>query len=59
MTFATEMCNIAIHKADVIERQSGKCFNCKELGHYWRDCPKPLREESNACKIILRRDRKS
>ena len=45
LTFATEMCNIAIQKADVIERQSGKCFNCKELGHYWRDCPKPLREE--------------
>ena len=45
LTFATEMCNITIHKADVIERQSGKCFNCKELGHYWRDCPKPLREE--------------
>ena len=45
LTFAMEMCSIAIHKADVIERQSGKCFNCKELGHYWRDCPKPLREE--------------
>ena len=45
LTFATEMCHIAIQKADVMERQSGKCFNCKELGHYWRDCPKPLREE--------------
>ena len=45
LTFATEMCNIAIHKADVMERQSGKCFNCKELGHYWQDCSKPLREE--------------
>ena len=45
LTFATEMCHIAIQKANVMERQSGKCFNCKELGHYWRDCPKPLREE--------------
>ena len=45
LTFATEMCHIAIQKADVMEHQSGKCFNCKELGHYWRDCPKPLREE--------------
>ena len=45
LTFMTEMCHIAIQKADVMERQSGKCFNCKELGHFWRDCPKPLREE--------------
>ena len=45
LTFATEMCNIAICKADTIERQSGKCFNCKELGHYWRDCRQPLKEE--------------
>ena len=45
LTFATEMCHIAIQKADVMERQSGKCFNCKEFGHYWWDCPKPLREE--------------
>ena len=45
LTFATEMWNVAIEKADVIERQSGKCFNCRELGHYWRDCSKPLKEE--------------
>ena len=45
LTFAIEMCHIAIQKADIMEGQSGKCFNCKELGHYWRDCPKPLREE--------------
>ena len=45
LTFATKMCNIAICKADTIERQSGKCFNCKELGHYWRNCPQPLKEE--------------
>ena len=45
LTFATEMCHIAIQKADVMECQSRKCFTCKELGHYWQDCPKPLREE--------------
>ena len=45
LTFATEMWNIATERADVLERQSGKCFNCKELGHYWRDCTKPLKEE--------------
>ena len=45
LTFATEMCNITIEKADVIEHQSGKCFKCKELGHYWCDCPKQLKEE--------------
>ena len=45
LTFATEMWNVTIEKADVIEHQSGKCFNCRELGHYWRDCSKPLKEE--------------
>ena len=45
LTFATDLWAVAIAKADGIERNTGKCFNCRELGHYWRECPKPLRED--------------
>ena len=45
LTFATDMWAVAVARADGIERNTGKCFNCRELGHYWRECPKPLKED--------------
>ena len=45
LTFATDLWAVAVTKAEGIERNTGKCFNCRELGHYWRECPKPLRED--------------
>ena len=45
LTFATEMWAIAMERADGLEHQTGKCFNCREARHYWRECPKPLKEE--------------
>ena len=37
LTFVTDLWSIAVAKADGIERHTGKCFNCRELGHYWRE----------------------
>ena len=31
--------------ADEDDRRIGKCFNCKEEGHQWRQCPRKLRED--------------
>ena len=45
LTFATDMWAIAAERADGLERKTGKCFNCQEVGHYWRECPKPLKED--------------
>ena len=45
LTFATNMWAIAAERADGLERKTGKCFNCQEVGHYWRECPKPLKED--------------
>ena len=45
LTFATDMWAIATERADGLERKTRKCFNCQELGHYWRECPKPLKED--------------
>ena len=45
LTFATDMWVIAAERADGLERKIGKCFNCQEVGHYWRECPKPLKED--------------
>ena len=36
---------VAVERADGLERKTGKCFNCRETGHYWRECPKPLKED--------------
>ena len=45
LTFATEMWAIAVERADGLEWKTGKCFNCQEVGHYWRECQKPLKED--------------
>ena len=45
LTFATDMWVIAVERADGLERKTGKCFNCQEVGHYWRECQKPLKED--------------
>ena len=45
LTFTTDMWSVAVARADGIKRNTGKCFNCRELGHYWRECPKPLKED--------------
>ena len=45
LTFATDMWAVAVERADGLERKTGKCFNCRETGHYWRECPKPLKED--------------
>ena len=36
---------IAAERADGLERKTGKCFNCQEIGHYWKECSKPLKED--------------
>ena len=45
LTFATDMWARAAERADGLERKTEKCFNCQEVGHYWRECPKPLKED--------------
>ena len=35
----------AVQLADDTERRQGKCYNCCEPGHMWRNCPHPLKEE--------------
>ena len=36
------MCAVA--KADDADMFYNMCFNCREPGHRWRDCSKPLRQ---------------
>ena len=45
MTFYTEVYAAAIRMADDTELQDKHCYNCKEKGHFWRQCTKPLKEE--------------
>ena len=45
LTFHTEVYAAAIRMADDTEQQDNCCYNCKEKGHFWHQCPKPLKEE--------------
>ena len=45
MTFYTEVYAAAMRMADNTERRDNRCYNCKEKGHFWRQCTKPLKEE--------------
>ena len=35
----------AVRLADDTERRDNHCYNCKEPGHFWCNCMKPLKEE--------------
>ena len=45
MTFYTEVYATAIKMADDMEWWDNHCYNCKEKGHFWQQCTKPLKEE--------------
>ena len=45
MTFYTEVYAAAIRMADDTKRQDNRCYNCKEKGHIWHQCTKPLKKE--------------
>ena len=45
MTFYTEVYAAAIRMADDTKQRDNQCYNCKEMGHFWCQCTKPLKEE--------------
>ena len=45
LTLYTQFYNLAVHLAGSTERRDRCCHNCKEPGHFWHDCQKPLKEE--------------
>ena len=45
LTFHTEVYAAAIRMADDTEWRDNRCYNCREKGHFWRQCTKPLKEE--------------
>ena len=45
MTFYTEVYVATIRMADDTEWRDNHCYNCKEKGHFWCLCTKPLKEE--------------
>ena len=45
MTFYTEVYAATIRMADDTEQWDNHCYNCKETGHFWHQCTKPLKEE--------------
>ena len=47
----------AVQLADGTERRNGSCYNCREMGHHWRDCPQPLREEFRVYQETMKRRR--
>ena len=45
MTFYTEVYTATIRMADDTKWRDNHCYNCKEKGHFWCQCTKPLKEE--------------
>ena len=45
----------AVQLADDTERRNGSCYNCREKGHYWRNCPQALREEFRVYQETMKR----
>ena len=45
LTLYTQFYKVAVQLADNAKRKDGCCHNCKETGHFWRECQHPLREE--------------
>ena len=45
LTFHTKVYVAAIRMADDTEQRDNRCYNCKEKGHFWCQCTKPLKEE--------------
>ena len=45
LTFHTEVYVATIRMADNTAQRDNHCYNCKEKGHFWRQCTKPLKEE--------------
>ena len=47
-----------VHAADEIDHTWGRCYNCGEEGHQWRDCAKPLKDSLREAKEQLNRRKK-
>ena len=45
LTLYTQFYKVAVQLAESTERRDRHCHNCKEPGHFWDDCQKPLKEE--------------
>ena len=48
--FYTDFYTATVKMANDAERCHDRCFNCKEPGHMWQNCPKPLKEEFKCIK---------
>ena len=35
----------AMEMADKVEHHHNHCFNCREVGHIWQNCPKPFKDD--------------
>ena len=47
----------AVQLVDDTEHHNGSCYNCREKGHYWRNCPQALREEFRVYQETMKRRR--